>query len=189
MATAEQAVISTGLSAKAKPSLYASRSDVAKKIDELRKVIPLIRTKYGNIIDKYSTKYGIDPNLVAAMIAKESGGNPRARSSQGAKGLMQLMDPTAREWGVSNSYDPDQNIHAGVRELARLKRVFPDDIQSMVGAYNVGMGNMRKIHRGERKMPTETSKYVPSILGVIEPPKKAPEAPVRVKESMHGGRR
>jgi len=85
----------------------------------------------------------VDPLLVHSLIQVESNYNPYAVSSKGAQGLMQLMPGTARDLGVSNSFDPRQNIEAGVRYLKYLQDLYKDD-RLALAAYNAGPGAVQK---------------------------------------------
>ena len=99
---------------------------------------------YNHIINKEAKNNSIDTNLVKAVILCESDGNPQAVSSVGAKGLMQLMDGTAIDMGISDIFDPAQNIKAGVKYLSILKKRFESDIDSTLAAYNAGLQNVIK---------------------------------------------
>ena len=95
------------------------------------------------LIEKYANEAGLEPNFVKAVVKAESGFNPNATSSCGAQGLMQLMPATARSLGVSNAYDPEQNIKGGVKYLKQMY----DKYQSYdlaLAAYNAGPGNVDK---------------------------------------------
>lgn len=105
----------------------------------------------------------IDPALVYAVIRAESNYNPVAVSSKGARGLMQLMPETARHYGVSDVFNPEQNIRAGVRHLAMLMGRFGNDLRLVLAAYNAGEGAV--IAHGYTVPPfRETRQYVPRVL-------------------------
>jgi len=107
----------------------------------------------------------LDPALLHAVIAIESGHNPKAVSPRGAQGLMQLMPVTSRRFGLSNPFDPVQNIHAGARYLKELKTRFNGDLNLMLAAYNAGPGAV--VRFGSHIPPfDETRRYVPRVLGI-----------------------
>ena len=95
------------------------------------------------IVEKAARDNQVDPLLVHSIIQVESNYNPYAVSAKGAQGLMQLMPPTARDLGVSNSFDPRQNIEAGVRYLKYLQDLYKDD-RLALAAYNAGPGAVEK---------------------------------------------
>ena len=102
------------------------------------------RSQYDPMIDRYSTRFGVDPVLVRAVIQVESNFNAACVSNKGARGLMQLMPETARRYGVSHILDPDENIRGGVRYLADLLDMFPNDLPRALAAYNAGEGAVAK---------------------------------------------
>lgn len=109
------------------------------------------------IIAKASRRYGIDGGLIKAVIKAESNFNPQAVSHAGARGLMQLMPATARSLGVSDSFDPEQNVMAGTRFLSDMLNRYNGDLDSALAAYNWGPGNVDK--RSDR-LPRETRDYL-----------------------------
>ena len=121
---------------------------------------PLADVPYGDIIDKVSAEHGVDVKLVRALIKVESAYQPRARSYKGAMGLMQLMPETARQYSVSNPYDPAANIEAGVRYLKSLLERLPRNLA--LAAYNAGEAAVARFH-GIPPYP-ETRAYVNRIL-------------------------
>ncbi len=119
--------------------------------------------KFKHIIDEMSEKFDVDPKLIKSIILAESAGKPNAVSKAKAKGLMQLMDGTAKEMGVNNSFDPAKNIYGGTKYLSRLLRQYSGDIKLSLAAYNAGPGNVDKFNG----IPpfTETKNYVNRVLG------------------------
>ncbi|OPH35029.1 lytic transglycosylase domain-containing protein [Moraxella lacunata] len=118
------------------------------------------RNAYDHLIRAVAARHGVDPALVKAIIHTESAFNPNARSPVGAMGLMQLMPSTARDMGVSNAWDPVQNIEGGVKYIAWLQRQFRNR-DHVVAAYNAGLGNVRKY--GGIPPFRETQNYVRSV--------------------------
>lgn len=118
--------------------------------------------KYDEYIKQAAARNGIDPNLIVAVMRQESGFNSRALSYKGASGLMQLMPGTARRFGVTNIYDPQQNIEGGARYLRFLLDQFNGDIQLVLAGYNAGENAV--VNSGYR-VPRyrETQAYVKSI--------------------------
>ena len=118
---------------------------------------------YDDLINKYSAQYGVEPELVKAVMKQESRFNPNAKSKKNAKGLMQLIPATAEQYGVTNPYDPEQSIRAGVQMLSELSKMYNGDKEKILAAYNWGCGNLNK--EGLDKMPKETRNYIPAVLG------------------------
>ena len=85
-------------------------------------------------------RYGVDSLLLASIIEAESSFRPDAVSTKGALGLMQLMPRTAASLGVSDAFDPEQNLDAGVRHLESLVRLYGGDLTRALAAYNAGQG-------------------------------------------------
>src|ERR1700687_2773310 len=95
-------------------------------------------------IDEAAARHHVDPNLVRALVKVESHFNPRAVSSKGAMGLMQLMQAAARMYDVRNPYDAAQNVDAGVRHLKGLLDNFNGDVPLSLAAYNAGQGAVER---------------------------------------------
>lgn len=124
-----------------------------------------IMARFGQFIEEAAEENKLDSALISSVIRAESNGNPGAVSRKGAKGLMQLIDSTARELKVRDPFDPRQNIRAGSRYLRKLLDQF-GDLKLALAAYNAGPGNVTK-HGG---MPPfqETRDYVRRVTGFMK---------------------
>lgn len=123
--------------------------------------------RYAPVIEGAAKRHGVPVELICGVILQESGGNPRAVSHAGAKGLMQLMPATARRFGVRDVFDPVQNIVGGTRYLRFLLDRFGGDLTLAIAGYNAGEGNVEKY--GNRIPPfRETQGYVPNVLGYTQ---------------------
>jgi len=122
--------------------------------------------KYSDIIAEASQQYNVDENLIKAVIAGESGAKPDAISSKGAKGLMQLIDETAKELGVRNSWDPRENIFGGTKLLRQLLDRFDGDVQLALAAYNAGASAV-EIYGGVPPYK-ETQTYIKRVLNYVK---------------------
>ena len=139
-----------------------------------------------HLLREASLTYGIDYELLQALIATESGFNTQAVSPKGAVGLMQLIPPTAARYGVKadkNSpieqklTDPKTNIRAGSTYLRDLIRMFPGKIELAIAAYNAGEG---AVQRAGNKIPNypETRNYVKNVMQLyiqLRPPQPGPK--------------
>jgi soluble lytic murein transglycosylase-like protein len=121
--------------------------------------------QYDSIIEKAATSASVEPNLLRAVIVVESGFNSRAVSKRGAVGLMQLMPATAARFGVSNAFDPRQNVHGGARYLKFLIDRFGQDLRLALAAYNAGEDAVMR-NGGQIPPFTETMAYVPRVLKI-----------------------
>lgn len=113
--------------------------------------------------EEASSTYGVDIKLLKAIAKQESDFNPNDVSHSGAVGIMQLMPGTAAELGVSNSYDPYQNIMGGSKYIAEKIAQYNGDVSLALAAYNAGSGNVAKY--GGIPPFTETQNYVKKVLG------------------------
>ncbi|HVR42649.1 MAG TPA: lytic transglycosylase domain-containing protein [Thermoanaerobaculia bacterium] len=106
--------------------------------------LPMFGSRFDGIIVEAARKFDVDAALVSAVIKAESDYDPRVVSHKGARGLMQLMPATARRFGVTDSFDPNANIHAGTRYLRWLLDRFEGDVRLALAGYNAGEGNVAK---------------------------------------------
>lgn len=119
-------------------------------------------------ISRASRKYNVDEKLIKSVIMQESSFDPMSTSCVGAKGLMQLMPETAREVGVSNPYDIDQNVDGGTKYLKGLLNLYGNNKELSLAAYNAGPGTLQ--NRGVNdtskinRLPYETRDYVKKVM-------------------------
>ncbi len=106
--------------------------------------ISLNTASYAAEVNRIALKYQVDPALVRAVIHAESAFNAKALSNKGAQGLMQLMPGTAKDLGVHNAFDANQNIEGGVKYLAGLLKQFEGDIKLATAAYNAGPNAVKR---------------------------------------------
>lgn len=139
--------------------------------------------KYDALIAQSAARYGVDPNLIVAVMRQESGFNSRAVSYKGATGLMQLMPATARRFGVTNIYDPAQNIEGGTSYLRFLLDKFNGDIKLVLAGYNAGENAV--VNSGYR-IPRyrETQNYVRSISARYDSSKNRVASAARTPNSV-----
>lgn len=121
---------------------------------------------FADIIQEASAKYGVDQNVISAVINQESSFNPKAVSSCGAEGLMQLMPSTARSLGVQDPFNAEQNIMAGTCYLKQKLDEFNGNLPMALAAYNAGSGAVRKY--GGVPPYKETQAYVNRIMKSID---------------------
>lgn len=121
----------------------------------------LSRAEIDKYVEELAAKHNVDPDLIRAVIAAESGYNPAATSRKGAQGLMQLMPGTAQQLGVRDAYNPKQNLEAGVRYLRALLDKYNGDLDKALAAYNAGEGAVARA--GGVPNIRETQNYVRRI--------------------------
>jgi soluble lytic murein transglycosylase-like protein len=129
-------------------------------------------SSYDPLIEQASNQYGVDSSLIKAVVDAESSFQNHAVSSAGAKGLMQLMDDTAQGLGVTDSFDPQQNIQAGTRYLSNLLQNYNGSESMALAAYNGGSGrlarlgitNEQQLYQKYDQLPQETQGYVQKVL-------------------------
>ncbi|WP_409341307.1 lytic transglycosylase domain-containing protein [Paenibacillus sp. MBLB4367] len=128
------------------------------------------------LIEQASTKHGVAASLVKSVIHAESSFDSQSVSGAGAKGLMQLMDATARSLGVTDSFDPEQNINGGTRFLSELLSKYNGSEAIALAAYNAGPTRIDRMGiRTEAdlqakfaELPKETQQYVNKVLELVK---------------------
>ncbi len=123
-------------------------------------------SEYEPIIAQASKQFNVPPHIIKAVITAESAGKSSAVSKVGAKGLMQLMDGTAGDLGVKNSFDPEDNIRGGTKYLRKMLDEFDGNVDLALAAYNAGPGNVRK-HGGIPPFQ-ETQAYIRKVKQYAE---------------------
>jgi soluble lytic murein transglycosylase-like protein len=127
---------------------------------------PVAPAEIDALVEQNASMWQVDPALIKAVIANESGFNANATSKVGAQGLMQLMPETAASLGVRDAYDPAQNVAGGARYLRGLLDRFGGDKRLAIAAYNAGPGAVEKY----RDVPpyAETQSYVQNVLASFD---------------------
>ncbi len=118
------------------------------------------------LVEQTASRYQVDPELVHAIVQVESGYDPKAVSSAGAMGLMQLIPATAHRFGVSNPFDPKQNLDGGVNYLRYLLDLFGGDLNLSLAAYNAGEHSVQR-SGGIPAFP-ETQNYVRKVTSIYQ---------------------
>ena len=132
------------------PTKPAQKTGIAEANNSAKKIV-VSRSQITDIVHRKAAQYGVDERLILAMIGKESSFINGQTSPKGAKGLMQLMPATAKEYGVTNVNDPEQNIDGGIRLMKKLLDTYNGDVKKALAAYNSGMGNVNDILKGTNK--------------------------------------
>ena len=120
-------------------------------------------TDLDQIFEMASEKYNVPVRLLKAIAKAESNFNPNAESGAGAQGIMQLMPATAKDLGVTDSFDAEQNILGGANYLSQMLTKFEGNTELALAAYNAGPGNVTK-YNGIPPFP-ETQNYVTKVMG------------------------
>ena len=145
-------------------SVSTQRKDLAQKDPLVKKLDSTVLRRlrrYDRLITHAAAQNGLDPNLLKALVYIESAGNYKAVSPKQAMGLTQLRIPTAREMGVKNVFNPQQNLLGGAKYLSQQLKAFKNE-STALAAYNAGPTRVR---RGNT-LPTETRSYVKRVLAV-----------------------
>jgi soluble lytic murein transglycosylase-like protein len=152
-------VRTVAVSAAGSAGSSAASSATAANVTPLAK-LKAAPEKISTLVQETAKAHDVDPLLVESVMQVESNFNPYAVSPKGAEGLMQLMPSTSRMLGVRNSFDPAQNIEAGVRYLKYLKSIYNDD-RLALAAYNAGPKAVEKF----KEVPPykETQNYVEKV--------------------------
>jgi soluble lytic murein transglycosylase-like protein len=146
------------------------------------------------LVDQTASRFQVDPELIRAIVRVESGYDPKAISSKGAMGLMQLIPATAQRFGVANPFDPKQNLEGGVNYLKYLLALFGGDLSLSLAAYNAGEHSVQR-SGGIPAIP-ETRDYVRKVTSIYQTgdapppakttPKEPPKAPIKRYVDQNG---
>lgn len=126
------------------------------------------------IFTEASERYNVPKDLIKAIAKTESDFNPNATSGSGAQGLMQLMPATAKELGVTDAYDPYQNVMGGTKYISQLLDKYDGDVKLALAAYNAGSGNVAKY--GGIPPFKETQNYVVKVMNYMNGGVQVPDA-------------
>ncbi|HTS68538.1 MAG TPA: lytic transglycosylase domain-containing protein [Terriglobia bacterium] len=174
--------------------IYVNTGENASRVDWMtRSFRPGATTASGRtpveidqLVEQTASRFQVDPELVHAIIKVESGYDPKAVSSKGAMGLMQLVPATAQRFGVANPFDPKQNLEGGVNYLKYLLGLFGGNLPLSLAAYNAGEHTVQR-SGGIPAIP-ETQSYVRKVTSLYQSgdapapakatPKEPPKAPI-----------
>ena len=142
-----------------------NESQVEKERRQSSRLLPVPKEELKLLIDRYARFFGLSPQLVQAVVQAESGYNVKALSNKGAMGLMQLMPGTAELLGVTNAWDPQQNVRGGTAYLKQQLDRF-GSVRLAVAAYNAGPNAVAK-YSGVPPY-RETQEYVEKVLSLYQ---------------------
>lgn len=167
-ACAGTAAWATGIKTKTLPdgsTLIYNENETQRARRTSNRLLNVPRSDVAHWIGHYARQQGLNHKLVQAVVQVESGYNPEAVSSKGAMGLMQLMPGTARMLGVSDAFDPQQNIRGGTLYLRQMLERF-GDLKLALAAYNAGPGAVER-HEGVPPY-RETQRYITKVLSLYQ---------------------
>lgn len=144
------------------PAVPAIRAAVARPNTSRRPDVNHPALQIARSVEKASAKYGLPAELIRSVIRAESNFQPKAVSPAGAQGLMQLMPATARELGVEDPFDIEQNIDGGARYLRQMLDMFDGDLKQALSAYNAGPGAVLRYNGNVPYL--ETRHYVQKVM-------------------------
>jgi len=150
--------------ANGRPKEGIVTAEVRVSMDSFAALPPYLA--YDDIIDEAARKFDLDAALIHAVIQTESAYNPLAESPVGAQGLMQLMPALQDEMGVTDPFDPRENIMAGSEYLKKLLTRHDGNVALALASYNAGPGNVSR-YKGVPPFK-ETRNYVKKIKGILE---------------------
>jgi soluble lytic murein transglycosylase-like protein len=174
--------------------IYVNTGEATNRVDwmtrSFRPSAPLMSVRapanINQLVEQTASRFQVDPDLVHAIVQVESGYDPKAVSSKGAMGLMQLVPATAQRFGVANPFDPKQNLEGGVNYLRHLLDMFGGDLNLSLAAYNAGEHSVQR-SGGIPAFP-ETQNYVRKVTSIYQTgdapatakttPKEPPKAPI-----------
>lgn len=165
-----------------KPKDPGAKTYAVSRTSGIRTTTPVAGRRsapYEQLIETHARDQGVDANLVRAVIQAESAFNPRAVSSKGAMGLMQLMPATAKAYNVFDAFDPAENIRAGVAYLKSLLVKYGEKLELALAAYNAGPGAVARY--GDVPPYRETQNYVKKITRAVD---AAPRRQVRIYKTI-----